>query len=30
VLAALGPGGYSIDAHLFGRKLLIVQPHKCP
>jgi len=28
ILAILGPGAYSIDAHIFGRRLLIVPPHK--
>jgi uncharacterized membrane protein YphA (DoxX/SURF4 family) len=28
VVAMLGPGAYSIDAHLFGRRLLAASPRK--
>jgi uncharacterized membrane protein YphA (DoxX/SURF4 family) len=28
ILAALGPGAYSVDARLFGRKLLDIPPRK--
>ncbi len=28
VVAVLGPGAYSVDARLFGRKLLIVSPRR--
>jgi uncharacterized membrane protein YphA (DoxX/SURF4 family) len=28
VLAFLGPGAYSVDAHLFGRKLLTLPPER--
>ena len=28
VLAILGPGAYSIDAHLFGRRLLTLPPRR--
>lgn len=28
VVALLGPGAYSIDAHLFGRRLLTVPPRR--
>jgi hypothetical protein len=28
VLAVLGPGAYSIDAHIFGRRILIVPPRR--
>jgi hypothetical protein len=30
VLAVLGPGAYSIDARIFGRRLLTVPPRKQP
>jgi hypothetical protein len=29
-LAVLGPGAYSIDARLFGRRVLVVRPRKGP
>jgi hypothetical protein len=29
-LAVLGPGAYSIDARIFGRRLLTVPPRKQP
>jgi uncharacterized membrane protein YphA (DoxX/SURF4 family) len=28
VVAILGPGAYSIDAHIFGRRLVIVPPRR--
>jgi uncharacterized membrane protein YphA (DoxX/SURF4 family) len=28
VLALLGPGAYSVDAQIFGRRLLIIQPRR--
>jgi uncharacterized membrane protein YphA (DoxX/SURF4 family) len=28
VLALLGPGAYSVDAQLFGRRLLVIQPRE--
>lgn len=27
-LALLGPGAYSLDARLFGRRVIVVHPHK--